>query len=201
MEVRQGITVNRPAGEVYRFWRDFGNLARYMEQLESVEITGEGRSHWRARGPAGTKVEWDAEITADEPDRLIAWRSLPGSTVETSGRVRFAPAAGGRGTEVRVELGYELPAGALGKAVARLFGEVPARQLEQDLRRCKQILETGQVIESEATIHRRPHPARPPESPAAGAADAARLADVPAVAEAAAAAQRSGAESEAEARR
>jgi uncharacterized membrane protein len=163
LDVRQAITVNRPPDEAYRFWHDFPNLPRFMEHLESVEVAGGGRSRWKARGPAGTKAEWEAEVTEDRPGEVIAWRSVEGSAVDTSGAVRFAPAPGGRGTEVRVVLRYSPPAGVLGKAVARLFGESPQQQVRSDLRRFKQVLETGQVLESEATIRGRPHPAQPPE--------------------------------------
>lgn len=148
MEVKQAITVNRPPDEAYRFWHDFPNLPRFMEHLEAVEVTGERRSRWRARGPAGTKAEWEAELTEDRPGELIAWRSIEGSPVDTAGTVRFTPAPAGRGTEVRVELRYSPPAGVLGRVFARLFGEDPQRQVKSDLRRFKQVLETGQVMES-----------------------------------------------------
>jgi uncharacterized membrane protein len=163
IDVQQGITVNRPPEEVYRFWRHFPNLPRFMEHLEAVEVIGDGRSRWTARGPAGTKAEWEAETAEIRPGELIAWRSVPGSAVDTSGVVRFKPAPGGRGTEVRVELRYDPPAGPIGKAVARLFGQAPQQQVASDLRRLKQVLETGQIIASEATLHGRPHPAHPPE--------------------------------------
>jgi uncharacterized membrane protein len=170
MDVRKAITVNRPLEETYRFWRDFQNLPRFMRHLESVQVTGDGHSHWRAKAPAGKTVEWDAVIVDDQPNRRIAWRSLPGADVENAGDVRFEPAPGGRGTEVHVELRYDPPAGALGALVAKLFGEEPAQQVQDDLRRFKQVLETGMVAESEATLHGRPHPARPPEAPVARAA-------------------------------
>ncbi len=110
IRVRKAITVNRPAGEVYRFWRDFRNLPRFMYHVESVQVTDDRRSHWKVKAPAGMSVEWDAEIVEDQPDDRIAWRSVPGSRVDNAGSVRFVPAAGNRGTEVHVELRVQ-PAG------------------------------------------------------------------------------------------
>jgi len=162
IEIKRAITVNRSAAELYAFWRDLENLPRFMSHLESVRVTGDGRSHWKARAPAGSVVEWDAEIIVEEPERLIAWRSLAGADVEHSGRVSFCPAPGQRGTEIHVEMRYLPPAGSLGRAVAKLFGESPEQQLRDDLRAFKQVLETGDVVSSDSSIHRRPHPAQPP---------------------------------------
>jgi len=158
----KAITLNRAPEEVYRFWRDFQNLPRFMNHLESVQVMDERRSHWVAKGPAGKSVEWDAEITNDRPNELIAWRSLEGSDVENYGTVRFKPAPGNRGTEVRVEVEYNPPGGALGAGVAKLFGEAPEQQIKDDLFRLKQVLETGEVVKSDASIHWGPHPAQPP---------------------------------------
>jgi hypothetical protein len=130
-----------------------------------VQTTGDGRSHWKAKAPAGTTVEWDAETVADRPNELIAWRSLPGSAVDNSGVVRFVPAPGQRGTEVHVELSYTPPAGALGATAAMLFGTEPGQEISEDLRVFKQVIETGEVVRSDASIHRRPHSAQPPERP------------------------------------
>lgn len=157
------ITVNNSPDEVYRFWRDFENLPRFMSHLESVRITGERRSHWVAKAPAGTTVEWDAEITKDVPGQMIAWRSVEGADVENSGVVRFDSAPGGRGTEVRVELIYNPPGGLLGAGVAKLFGEEPGTQIKGDLYRFKQVMETGEVVHSDSSIHRGMHPAKPAE--------------------------------------
>ncbi|WP_264777640.1 SRPBCC family protein [Deinococcus aetherius] len=142
-EVERAITITRPVAEVYAFWRDFGNLARFMSHLESVRVQGQGRSHWVAKGPAGSRVEWDALLTEDEPERHLAWRSVEGSQIINEGRVDFIPAPADRGTEVRVRLTYHPPAGALGVAFARRFGEEPAQQVDEDLRRLKRLLETG----------------------------------------------------------
>ena len=159
--MRRSVTVGKSPDEVYRFWRDFSNLPRFMSHLESVVITGDQRSRWRATAPAGTTVEWDAEIVEDRPNELIAWRSLPGSEVDNAGSVEFRAAPGDRGTEIRVQLRYDPPGGKLGAAVAKLFGESPDQQIAGDLRRLKQVLEIGEVVHSDASIHRGMHPARP----------------------------------------
>ncbi|MFI7607733.1 SRPBCC family protein [Micromonospora sp. NPDC049366] len=151
IRVDLAVTVNRSPAEAYRFWRDVENLPRFMSHLESVRAEDLRRSRWTARGPAGRRIEWDAEIVDDQPNRSIAWRSLPGTRVANAGRVRFVPAPGDRGTEVRVQLGYAPPAGALGRAVAKLFGEEPEQQVRDDLRRFKQVLETGEVVRSEGS--------------------------------------------------
>lgn len=143
-------TVYRPPDAVYGFWRSFENLPRFLSHLERVEILGGRRSHWVARGPGGSTVEWDASITEDEPGRRLAWRSEPGAAVENEGEVSFAPAPGDRGTEVRVRLVYRPPGGAAGAAVAWLAGEAPDEQVREDLRRFKAVVETGEVLEGAA---------------------------------------------------
>ncbi|MEH1100889.1 SRPBCC family protein [Micromonospora sp. CPCC 205561] len=151
IDMELAVTVNRSPTEAYRFWRDLENLPTFMSHLESVRAEDLRRSHWTARGPAGRRIEWDAEIVDDQPNRSIAWRSLPGTRVPNAGRVRFVPAPGDRGTEVRVRLRYAPPAGALGRAVAKLFGEEPEQQVRDDLRRFKQVVETGEVVRSEGS--------------------------------------------------
>jgi uncharacterized membrane protein len=163
LDVKKSITVNRSAEEVYGFWRDFQNLPRFMSHLEEVQVTGDRRSHWKAKAPAGKTVEWDAEITDDQPNRLIAWRSVGKADVDNSGSVRFVPAPGERGTEIHVEMHYNPPAGRLGAVVAKLFGEGPDWQVADDLRAFKQVMEVGEVVHSDASIHRRPHAAQPPK--------------------------------------
>jgi uncharacterized membrane protein len=157
----KAVTINRPPDEVYRFWRNLGNLPAFMNFLESVEVLDDRRSHWVARLPLGGVIEWQAEIVADRPGELIAWRTLPGARVAHTGEVRFVRAPAGRGTEVRVFMLFQPPGGPLGVTVARLFGRAPAVQIAQDLRRFKQVMETGEVVHSDASIHRTPHPARP----------------------------------------
>jgi uncharacterized membrane protein len=164
VHVLSAITVNRPREEVYLFWRDFEHLPLFMSHLESVEVHG-SRSTWRAKGIAGITFEWDAELVADQPNENIAWRSCEGSQVPNQGSVRFLDAPGGRGTEVRVELRYDPPAGKLGASFAKLFGKEPGQEIAGDLRRFKQVIETGEVLHSDASIHRRMHPARPSSSP------------------------------------
>jgi uncharacterized membrane protein len=159
------VVVNRPVEEVYQFWRNFENFPRFMMHLKDVRTVGSGRSHWVAMGPGGTSVEWDAEVTQERPNELIAWRSLPGADVENEGSVRFERAPGGRGTLIRVNLRYAPPGGALGKALAVVMNTEPGQQVADDLRRFKQLLETGEVVRSDASIHLMPHPARPPERP------------------------------------
>ena len=168
LRVKEAITVNRPVSEVYGFWHDFQNLPRFMTHLESVRVLGK-RSHWVAQGPAGMKAEWDAEVTEDRPNELIAWRSLPDGHVETSGWVRFKPAPGGRGTEILVEMRYDPPGGIIGATIAKLLGEAPDQIVVRDLKAFKNVMEIGEVVHSDASIHRRPHPAQPPRKSDAGA--------------------------------
>lgn len=144
VRVDERIVLNRSRGEVYRFWRNLQNLPRFMDHLEAVTVLDERRSHWTAKGPAGSRVEWDAEIHNEIPNELIAWRSLRGSEVDNAGSVHFIPTENGD-TEVRVLLRYDPPAGKLGAAVARLLGEDPSRQVAEDLRRLKQVVEAGEA--------------------------------------------------------
>jgi uncharacterized membrane protein len=145
-KVEQTVTINRPVLEVYRFWRNFENLPRFMDHLEAVTVIDENRSHWVAKGPVGTRVEWDAVIHNEIDDELIAWRSLPGSEINNAGSVHFTPTADGAGTEVRVVLSYEPPAGKVGVAVAKLLGEDPSNQVAEDLRRLKQVMDSGEAV-------------------------------------------------------
>lgn len=145
LTLEKSITVNRPPDEVYQFWRDFENFPRFMRHLESVIPLGGNRSRWRARGPFGRSVEWDAELTIDEPGKMLAWRSLEGADVRNAGTVRFESTAAGRGTIVHVDFDYRPPGGWFGALVARLSGEEPQLQVDGDLRRFKQLLETGEI--------------------------------------------------------
>jgi uncharacterized membrane protein len=149
VRTKRSVTVRKSPAECYAFWRDFENLPRFMRHLESVTVTGGSRSHWVAKAPAGRTVEWDAETTEDVPNERIAWRSVEGSGVRNAGVVEFAPAPGGRGTEVRVTLEYDPPAGRLGQLVAKLFGEDPATQVREDLRRFKAVMEAGEAPTSD----------------------------------------------------
>jgi uncharacterized membrane protein len=154
IKVERIVVIDRSPQDVWSFWRDFENLPRFMEHLESVDVLDDRSSHWTAKAPAGTRVEWDAEIHNEIPGELIAWRSLPGADVDNAGSVHFEPTYGGRGTQVRVVLSYEPPAGPVGAAVATLFGEEPAQQVADDLRRLKQVLESGEVPTSGTGIPR-----------------------------------------------
>lgn len=173
--VRKSITIGRSPGEVYAYWRRLENLPQFMRHLEEVTELDERRSHWVATAPMGMRVEWDAEITDDIEDTEISWRSVPDSTIRHEGTVRFVPAPGDRGTEVHVDLTYQPPAGPVGVAIAKLAGEEPEQQISEDLRRLKQVLETGRVVVSEATagerrLRQRPaQPLEPGESITKGA--------------------------------
>ena len=169
LRARASLTINRPTEDVYRRWRDLEQLPEFMAHLESVRATGDGRSHWVARAPAGRTVEWDAEIVEDRPNEVIAWRSVDRATVPNAGSVQLTPTREGRATEMTVELEYRPPAGRLGRAVATLLGEQPQQQLRDDLRRFKQVIETGEVARSdgtpEGTLSRRLLRQRPGQPP------------------------------------
>ena len=143
--VEAAITIARPPAEVYAYWRALENAPRFMEMVESVEPRGAERSLWRARGPAGERWEWEAEIIEDRPSELIVWRSLPGSDLRHQGAVRFEPAPGGRGTEVRAAIELRPAGGAVGRALARVAGRIPSMIVQEDLRRLKQRLEAGET--------------------------------------------------------
>ena len=168
VELTAATTIRKSPQDVYAYWRQLDNLPTFMTHLEEVRIIDDTRSHWRATAPFDKTVEWDAQITEEVPGERISWRSMESADVHNEGTVRFSPAPGGRGTEVSVMLSYGLPGGALGGVVARYFGEEPHQQLDDDLRRLKQVLETGEVVRSEAapsgkrSRHEFPqHPARP----------------------------------------
>ena len=168
MHLKAATTVRRDRDELYAFWRDLERFPQFMAHLEEVSATGPDRSHWKAQGPLGMSVEWDAEITEDLPGERIAWRSLEGARVENSGTVRFVPAPGDQGTEVHVEMLYAVPGGSVGSLLAKLLGEEPALQIKDDLRRFKQIVETGEIVRSdgspEGQLNKRqlkPRPAHP----------------------------------------
>jgi uncharacterized membrane protein len=156
IRVEAAVTVLRPPAEVYEYWRKLENLPYFMHHLEAVHQTEPARSHWKARAPLGMTIEWDAEIIEDIPPKLISWRSLPSSEVISAGSVRFRAALGGRGTQVKVLLQYDPPAGKLGAAIAWLFGEDASQQIVSDLRNFKQLLETGEIATAARHGDRRP---------------------------------------------
>ena len=143
--VEESVTINRSASELYRFWRNLENLPRFMSHLESVERITDTLSRWRAKGPGGSHVEWNAEIINEVPDQVIGWRSIEGSDVVSAGSVNFAEAGPGRGTRVRVRLQYSPPGGKVGAAIAKMMGRDPGTEIREDLRRFKQLLEAGEV--------------------------------------------------------
>jgi uncharacterized membrane protein len=164
VHVRKSVTINRPAEELYRFWRDFDNLPRFMTHLEEIRKLNDKRSHWKAKGPVGFTFEWDAEITEDRPNERLAWASVPGSSVHSAGSVNFKKGPGGRGTVVEVEMRVDPPGGAFGAKVAKLFGKEPGQQVTDHLRAFKQIMETGHLTRSDASFGMIKHPASPPSS-------------------------------------
>ena len=148
LRVDRAITVLRPREELYAHWRDLARLPELMPHLESVTPLDATRSRWVARGPAESRLTWDADIVADEPGHLIAWRSVEGADVDNAGSIRFTPAPADRGTEIRVVLSYAPPAGRTGAAVASVLGRGADRQVREDLRRFKQRMETGELATS-----------------------------------------------------
>lgn len=154
IKVEAAVTVNRPREELYRVWRNLENLPRFMHHLESVQVdaSDRGRSHWVARAPLGKTIEWDAEVIEEHENELLVWKSLPGSAVESMGRVEFADAPAGRGAIVKITMEYNPPAGSLGAAIARLFGEEPGLQIKKDLHHFKQVMEAGEI----ATVEGQP---------------------------------------------
>ncbi|WP_236021757.1 SRPBCC family protein [Geomesophilobacter sediminis] len=145
LTVEKFLTVNRLPQDVYEFWRHLENLPSFMRHLASVEVTGERTSHWKAAGPGGISVEWDAEIVEDYPGQLIQWHSVGDAEIPNEGLVEFREAPGGRGTEVKVTIRYYPPGGAAGKIAAKVAHALNAMEIEEDLKRLKQILETGET--------------------------------------------------------
>jgi uncharacterized membrane protein len=154
IHVYESLVIYRPRRELFRFWRDFSNLPRFMEHLDDVRVLSPTRSIWTARAPIGTRVRWEAEVINEIEGELIGWQSTDNADVATAGSVRFAPAPAG-GTEIAVHLQYEPPAGKLGSMVASMFGEEPSQQIRADLRRLKEILETGEVARAANGTSRR----------------------------------------------
>lgn len=142
--VGRAVTINRPVGEVFSYFRDFANLASFMENIVRVEVGDGRRSHWVVKAPGGKTAEWDAILTEESKDALLAWESAEGADIPNSGRVEFRD-AGARGTVVIATIAYDPPAGTIGKLVAKLFQREPAIQARRDLRRFKQLMETGEI--------------------------------------------------------
>lgn len=142
IRVEKSVIIHKTPEELYKFWSNLENLPRFMNHLESVRLLDDKVSHWVAKGPLGTTVEWDAEIINEKENELIAWRSVEGATVANAGSVRFEQKPGVTGTFVKVSLSYDPPGGIIGATFAKLFGEEPSQQIEEDLLRFKQVMET-----------------------------------------------------------
>ena len=150
MKVEKTVTIqNKSAEELYRFWHDFENLPTFMQHLKSVTVINETRSHWVAKAPLGTSVEWDADIITDQENQLITWKSVAGADIANSGFVQFKSAPANRGTEVKVVMEYSLPGGGLTSAIAKLLGEEPEQQVREDLRHFKMLMEAGEIATTE----------------------------------------------------
>jgi uncharacterized membrane protein len=163
IQVRQSLTINQPLEQVYLFWRDFSNLPRFMRHIAKVEKTGGARSRWTIGSLPNVTAEWDVVVIEDLPNEVIAWQTAELTEITSNGRIRFRQAPGGRGTEIHVEMSYHPAGGRLTNSIRKLFHKAPEQQLLEDLRLFKQIMETGEVLISDATINRgRPHAARPP---------------------------------------
>ncbi|MFS0519900.1 SRPBCC family protein [Nostoc sp. UIC 10607] len=156
VKVGKTLTINKPVEELYRFWHNFDNLPRFIKHLKEVRVHDEKRSHWISKGFLNESVEWDVVITEDRENELIAWTSVEGAAIETSGRVHFKPAPGNRGTEVKTVREFTPPGGAIGAAlakpvtdIAKLFGEDPELQIKEDLRGFKMLMEAGEIATTE----------------------------------------------------
>ena len=140
------VIIDRHPAELYGYWRTLTSLPQFMKHLVRIDVKDAGRSHWVAKGPAGVTVEWDAEITEDRPNECISWRSVDGMELELRGSVRFEPVTGDRGTVVSIDMQYRPHLGTVGAGISAWFGEDPNQTIKMDLRRFKQLIETGDVI-------------------------------------------------------
>jgi uncharacterized membrane protein len=151
--VEVSYTINKPAEELYRYWRNFENLPKFMTHLESVRPTGTRGAHWEARGPLGRRFSWDTEITEERSNEYIVWRSVEGSLLKAAGAVQFRPAPGDRGTEVTVAIDYRPAGGSVSQFLAELLGPAPRRLLREELRHFKQLMEAGEIPSTEGQPH------------------------------------------------
>lgn len=157
IKVEKTVTINKPAEELYRFWHNFENLPRFTRHLKNVKVYDDRRLHWITSAPLDSSVEWDAEIVDDRPNELIAWKSVAGADIDNAGSVQFKSAPGDRGTEVKVVTAYNPPAGAIGDAIATLFGENPKQQIGDDLARFKMLMEAGEIATNDGQPSGRPN--------------------------------------------
>ncbi len=144
IHVVRAVTIDRPVADLYDFWHDPTHMPEIFSFVESVQITGPDRAHWKVKLPGGSTTEFDVEVYTDTPNEVISWRSLPDSDLQNAGSVRFKTAPAGRGTEVQLTIEFVPPGGAIGKAVLKLFGEAPQQYIGQFLREFKQVMETGE---------------------------------------------------------
>ena len=151
--IETAVTIGRPAGELYSFWRQLENLPRFMKNIDSVTQIDERRSHWVGKSPLGLRLEWDAEILEEREGQLLSWCSLPGSEVQNAGTVFFDPATGGRGTVVRASLDYQVPGHLLGQAVGKMLSGATQQQVKEDLKRFKELMETGEIATTNGQSH------------------------------------------------
>ncbi|WP_088185394.1 SRPBCC family protein [Sphingobium sp. Z007] len=152
--IGRSVTINRPRDELFAYWRNFSNLPSFMDNVERIDILSSTTSHWVVKAPAGRTVEWDATITEEKAGELIAWTSAEGADVPNSGRIEFRD-AGARGAIVTATIAYDPPAGVVGKVIAKLFQLEPAIQARRDLRRFKQLMETGEIATAAWTQKQR----------------------------------------------
>ena len=142
VDVQKTISIGVPLHDVFEFFTSYENFPRFMRHVREVRDLGNDRSHWVVDGPAGVPVEWDAELTQLDLDEVLAWKSVPGSVVESAGSIHFEP-TDTDATRVHIQMSYNPPGGAVGHAVSKLFARDPRSQMEEDLVRVKTFLETG----------------------------------------------------------
>jgi uncharacterized membrane protein len=150
IHVRESVVIGRPVHDVYRFWRDLGNLARFLRHVERVDVLDSRHSHWVVRGPGTIRFEWDAEILSDEPDALLSWKSITPADVVSAGSVIFRP-LGSQQTQIAVHFQYAPPGGSLGRKVAAVLGQDPQQQVREDLQRLRGLLERREDVAADAS--------------------------------------------------
>ncbi|MBC1238286.1 cyclase [Nostoc linckia z18] len=149
IKVEKTVTINKPAEELYRFWRNFENLPRFIKHLKEVKVYDDAKIRWIVEGLLDRTLEWDAVIVEDKENEVIAWASVQSAEFQNSGVVQFKPAPGNRGTEVKVVRKYNPPGGVIGNVIAKLFGEDPKHNLTEDLRHFKMLMEAGEIATTE----------------------------------------------------
>jgi uncharacterized membrane protein len=158
VKVEKSVTIARSASELYRFWREFENLPQFMQHVQSVSESANGVTHWVIKTAKGRELQWDARLIEDKPDKMISWQSLQGADVDNAGSVWFIPAAGGRGTVVKVVMKYSPPGGKPGAMIAKLLGESGTRQIADDVYNFKSLMETGEIPTTQGQPAGNPSP-------------------------------------------